>query len=88
MRRMRLRVLLAVQEGDYGSALLESIRLHVLGNQAMVAQEETALAARHTRWCAGHDCPSRWHCCARHDHRYETVIEDVSRQVSYYRCFF
>lgn len=69
VRCLRLRVLLAVQEGNYGSALLESIGLHVLGHEALVAQEETSLATRHIGRRASHDRSSRWHCCSSHDYR-------------------
>lgn len=69
VRRLRLRVLLAVQEGDHGPALLEPVGLHVLGNEAVVAKKEAAVAARNARRSASHDCSSRRHRRAGNDYR-------------------
>lgn len=69
VRRLRFRVLLAVQEGDNRPSLFESFRLHVLGHEAVVTKEETVVAARYSRRRACHDCFSRWNCCSRHDYR-------------------
>jgi hypothetical protein len=69
VRRLRLRILLAVQEGNHRFALLESFGLHILGHQALVAEEEAALAARYARGSASHDSFSRRNRRASHDNR-------------------
>lgn len=68
VRRLRFGVLLAVQEGDYGLALSQSVRLHVLGHEALVSQKETSLAAWNASRSSGYDCIGRWYRCARYDH--------------------
>lgn len=70
VRRLWIRILLAVQERNHRSTLSESIGLHILGHQALVEKEEVALAAWHTGRCASHDRFSRRNCCARHDYRF------------------
>lgn len=82
-----LGVLLAVQEGDHGPALSESIGMHLLGHEAVVAQEEAAVAVGDARRCAGDDCARRRHRRARHDYRLvpftaardQTLIKNFSR---------
>lgn len=69
VRRVRLGVLLVVQEGDNRLALLESVWLHVLGHEAMVAEKEAFMAARDTRWSACDDCARGRDCCASDDYR-------------------
>lgn len=66
---LRIRVLLAVHEGDQRSALPEPVRLHLLGQEAMVAQKEAPVAAGNAGGGPARDCPGRRHRRARHDHR-------------------
>ena len=55
VQRVRLRVLLALHEGDQRPALPFALGLHVLGQEALVAQEEDHVAAGHAHWGArGH----------------------------------
>lgn len=66
---VRGRVLLAVHEGDQRPALPLTLGLHLLGQEAVVAQEEAPLAARYPGGCArGHRAPSG-HLHSGHDHR-------------------
>ena len=44
-------------------------RLHVLGQEALVSEEEAVVAAWHTGGSAGRDRPHRRHLYPRHDHR-------------------
>ena len=65
---LRHRVLLALHERDFGPALPESIRLHFLGEEALVAKEEAILAAGHSGRSSGGNRPLGWHRRPSHDH--------------------
>lgn len=69
VRRVWLRVLLAVQERNHRFTLSEPFGMHVLGHEALVAKEEIAVAAWHARWRARDDCFSGRNCCASDDYR-------------------
>lgn len=58
----------------------QSVGLHVLGQEAVVAQEEAALAAGHARRGARRHCAGRRHRGAGHDHRHSGVGRPQSAQ--------
>lgn len=69
VRCVRLGVLLAVHEGDQRSTLLESVGMHILGQEAVVEEKEITVAVGHAGWCSCWYRSSRWDCCSCHDYR-------------------
>lgn len=74
LRHLRVRVLLALHEGDQRFALPEPFRLHLLGQEALVPEEETPVAAGDPGRGAAGDCPGGWNCRASDDYRYEANV--------------
>jgi len=59
-----VRVLLAVHEGDIRPALSLPVRMHFLGKEALVKEEEAVMAAGHACWGPSWHCSHCGHFCA------------------------
>lgn len=53
--------------------MLQSIWLHILGQETVVAQKKITMAIGYTDWGASLHCISCWHCRSGHDYRYTCV---------------
>lgn len=69
LRHLRVRVLLALHEGDQRSALPEPVRVHLLGQETLVPEEETPVAAGNAGWGTAGDRPGGGNRRAGYDYR-------------------
>lgn len=69
LRHLRVGVLLALHERDQRPALPEPLRVHFLGQEAMVPEEEAAVAAGNAGGGTTGDSPGCRNCRACDDHR-------------------